>query len=196
METRPTPSASTPRQARHCKQRSHLRRRHGPWRRIERHGPLRGEQRHRQHWHGVYLRVHDIGGFGERLADYGGLSSPEEILILGSDIFVTNFGTGIVGEYTTSGGIVNASLITGLDGPDGIATDGTNLYITNALGDTVSEYTTSGALVNAALISGLDTPTGIAVVPTATPEPGGFGLVAVALAGLGFLRRKRAASRS
>jgi len=49
--------------------------------------------------------------------------------------------------------------------------------------------------VNAALISGLSGPEGIAVVPTATPEPGSFGLLAVALAGLGFLRRTRAASR-
>jgi hypothetical protein len=90
---------------------------------------------------------------------------------------------------------VNADLISGLDGPIGIATDGTNLYITNALGGTVSEYTTSGGLVSAALISGLSGPDGIAVVPTATPEPGSFGLLAAGLAGLGFLRQKRAASR-
>ena len=88
---------------------------------------------------------------------------------------------------------MNAALISGLDGPLGIATDATNLYITNALGGTVSEYTTSGVSVNAALISGLSGPTGIAVV--SSPEPGSFGLLAVGLAGLGFLRRKRAASR-
>ena len=62
-----------------------------------------------------------------------GLSSPEEILILGSDIFVTNFLAGTVGEYTSSGGTVNAALISGLDGGLGIATDGTNLYVTNPL---------------------------------------------------------------
>jgi hypothetical protein len=122
-----------------------------------------------------------------------GLGGPEEVLILGSDIFVTNFTTGTVGEYTTSGGTVNANLITGLDGPIGIATDGTNLYIANTLGGTVSEYTTAETLVNAALISGLSGPDGIAVVPTVTPEPGSFGLLAVGLVGLGITQRKRAA---
>ena len=123
-----------------------------------------------------------------------GLSGPEEILILGSNIFVTNFTTGTVGEYTTSGGTVNAALISGLDGADGIATDGTNLYITNALGGTVSEYTTSGVLVNAALISGLKRSRGHRRGPSqlsTVPDPGSFTLLALALVGLGFHARRQ-----
>jgi hypothetical protein len=138
----------------------------------------------------------DIGELAKSLADYG-LSGPEEVLILGSDIFVTNFTSGTVGEYTTGGGTVNAALISGLTDADAIATDGTNLYVTNGLDrGSVSEYTTSGVLVNAALISGLGTPDGIAVVTSAAPEPGGLGLLAVALAGLGIWRRKLAAART
>jgi hypothetical protein len=39
----------------------------------------------------------------------------------GGSIFVTNFSAGTIGEYTTSGATVNASLITGLSEPFGIA---------------------------------------------------------------------------
>ena len=79
------------------------------------------------------------------------------------DIFVTNNGGNTVGDYTTSGATVNASLITGLNGPTGIALSGSNLFVVNFNGNTVGEYTTSGATVNASLISGLNVPEGIAV---------------------------------
>ena len=36
-------------------------------------------------------------------------------------IFVTNGAAGTIGEYTTSGATVNASLVSGLNGPIGIA---------------------------------------------------------------------------
>jgi hypothetical protein len=39
-------------------------------------------------------------------------------------IFVTNTGNGTVGEYTTSGKTVNASLISGLSNPSAIAVSG------------------------------------------------------------------------
>jgi hypothetical protein len=88
----------------------------------------------------------------------------------GQDIFVSNSSTGTIGEYTTSGATVNASLISGLNAPAGIAVSGSNLFIANfasgitpADNGTVGEYTTSGATVNASLISGLNGPTGIAV---------------------------------
>ncbi len=93
----------------------------------------------------------------------GGLDDPYGIAVSGSDIFVTNEGSGTVGEYTTSGATVNASLITGLDGPTGIAVSGSDIFVSNFDGDTVGEYTTSGTTVNASLVTGLDEPFGIAV---------------------------------
>ena len=66
-------------------------------------------------------------------------------------IFVGNYSTGTIGEYTTSGATVNASLISGLSVPEGIAVSGSDLFVTTS--NTVSEYTISGATVNAALIS-------------------------------------------
>jgi hypothetical protein len=84
---------------------------------------------------------------------------------------VANWGDGIIGEYNTSGSVVNASLITGLYGPSAIAISGNNLFVANwntdgsnpnAVG-TVGEYTTSGASVNPSLITGLRTPSGIAI---------------------------------
>jgi hypothetical protein len=38
-----------------------------------------------------------------------------------AQIFVTNFGTGTIGAYTTSGATVDPVLISGLNGPQGIA---------------------------------------------------------------------------
>ena len=77
-------------------------------------------------------------------------------------IFVTNQVNGTIGEYTTSGATVNAS-ITGLSSPRGIAVSGENLFIANVNSGTIGEYTTSGATVNASLITGLSSPDGIAV---------------------------------
>ncbi len=63
-----------------------------------------------------------------------------------------------MGEYTTSGATVNASLITGLDEPEGISVSGSDIFVTNLGSNTVGEYTTSGATVNASLITGLEEP--------------------------------------
>jgi len=54
------------------------------------------------------------------------LNVPNGIAVSGSDLFVTNVGSGTpgsgtIGEYTTSGATVNASLISGLYIPEGIA---------------------------------------------------------------------------
>ncbi|HEX4085535.1 MAG TPA: PEP-CTERM sorting domain-containing protein, partial [Chthoniobacteraceae bacterium] len=46
---------------------------------------------------------------------------PTELAVSGNDLFVESKEGGTVGEYTTSGATVNASLITGLDAPQGIA---------------------------------------------------------------------------
>src|SRR5271166_5024179 len=71
-------------------------------------------------------------------------------------IFVTNENSGTIGEYTTTGAKVNASLISGLGDPEGIAVSGGNLFVANYGGTTrnVGEYTTTGATVNASLFSG------------------------------------------
>ncbi len=73
--------------------------------------------------------------------------------ISGSDIFVANSALGTVGEYTTSGATVNASLITGLTNLLDIDVKGSDLFVAN--NGVVSEYTTSGALVDASLITGI-----------------------------------------
>ena len=39
---------------------------------------------------------------------------PYGIAVSGSDLFVANYGSNTVGEYTTSGATVNASLVTGM----------------------------------------------------------------------------------
>ncbi len=84
----------------------------------------------------------------------------------GQVIYVSNINsngnTGTIGEYTTSGGTVNASLVSGLNGPDGIAVSGPNLFVASGgKNGTIGEYTTAGAVVNASLVSGLSYPGGL-----------------------------------
>ena len=76
------------------------------------------------------------------------------------DMFVTNADTGTiggtVGEYTTSGAVINAALITGLNYPTGLALDGNgDLFVVSKNDGLIGEYTTSGAVINASLITGL-----------------------------------------
>ena len=89
------------------------------------------------------------------------------IAVSSSDLFVANQATGVIGEYTTSGQAVNASLLTGLAGPSGIAISGSNLFETNFVGsssgNSIGEYTTSGAVVNASLVKNLSEPNAIVV---------------------------------
>ena len=124
----------------------------------------------------------------------------------GSDLFVSSlfpFEAGI-GEYTTSGATVNASLIShsGLGLPSGIAIYGNDLFVVNngtngsdfpELPASVAEYTTSGATVNADLIDGIDQPTGIAIV---TPEPSALLLLAIGAAALAAWRSRKHAPRA
>jgi len=75
---------------------------------------------------------------------------------------------GVVGEYTTSGGTVNASLIPGLtfSYPADLASDGSGeLFVAEGQSGMIGEFTTNGGTVNAALISGLTQPSAVAVVP-------------------------------
>jgi len=77
-------------------------------------------------------------------------------------IYVVNYASGSIGEYSLSGQTINSSFITGLSSPTGLAVSGGYLYVAQENG-TIRKYTTSGALVNASLISGLYGPWGIAI---------------------------------
>jgi hypothetical protein len=68
-----------------------------------------------------------------------------------SEIFVTNYGSNTIGEYTTSGATVNASLIS-VTSPEAIAVSGSDLFFVS--GDAVHEYTTSGTAVTSFNIGG------------------------------------------
>src|SRR5208283_4290032 len=90
------------------------------------------------------------------------------IAVSGSTLFVSNVydpaNDWEVGEYTITGAMVNASLLTtGTNRVLGMAVSGSNLLVANFDSDTIGEYTTSGATVNASLVTGLCSPVGIAV---------------------------------
>jgi hypothetical protein len=94
------------------------------------------------------------------------LDDPTALAVSGTTLYVESEGfdpgndDATIGEYTTSGGTVNASLLTGLDTPAGIAADGANLFVTDFQDGLVAEYDSSGATINADLISGFSTPYG------------------------------------
>ena len=69
------------------------------------------------------------------------------------DLFVASLGNGAVGEYTRSGSVVNASLISGLSAPWGIAVTGADLFVANSDNNTIGEYTITGTTVSTDLIS-------------------------------------------
>src|SRR4029450_8521259 len=81
-----------------------------------------------------------------------------------AQIFVTNFQTGTIGEYTTSGATVDPALVSGLSLPQGIAVSGGNLFVTSlnltSYTGRIGEYTTSGTTVNPTLITTLGGPWG------------------------------------
>jgi hypothetical protein len=80
---------------------------------------------------------------------FTGLVEPGGIAVSGSDLFVTNSNYGTIGEYTTSGGTVNASFIPLSGHAYGITASGSDLFFSES---GIQEYTTSGAVVNASLI--------------------------------------------
>ena len=109
------------------------------------------------------------------------MSGYMEVAVSGSYLFELGQ-NGTLGEYTTSGALVNASLITGL-GNDvySMVVDGSNLFLVHRSGGTVAEYTlgsTPGTVISAdtSFITGLYDPMGLAIEssptvgPTAVPE--------------------------
>jgi DNA-binding beta-propeller fold protein YncE len=116
------------------------------------------------------------------------------VAVSGQDLFVTNPLNGTIGEYTTSGAVVDATLISGLNSPTGIAVSGNKLFVLNDSDPTgyIGEYTTSGAVVNQTLVPGLAFAlVDLAVAPV--PEPATYVMVLLGLGVLGVaLRRRRA----
>jgi flagellar basal body rod protein FlgG len=108
-----------------------------------------------------------------------------DMAILGNDIFIPSNVNGTIGEYTLSGQVINATLITGLDAPEGLAITGNDLYVVND--NKVGEYTLSGQTINSSLITGLNGASYIDVVP----EPSTMALAGLGTVGLWFLRRRK-----
>src|SRR5258706_16374325 len=82
-------------------------------------------------------------------------------------IYVTNFGSNAIGEYTTSGSVVHSSLISGLNGPIALTLAGNELFVSNYNhgtdgGGAIGKYTILGATVKSSLGEGLSNPNGIA----------------------------------
>jgi hypothetical protein len=102
-----------------------------------------------------------------------------------AQIFVANGGAEYgedIGEYTTAGATVNASLVTGLSNPGGLAVSGGDIFVANTYPiGTIKEYTTAGVTVNASLITDLDYPWGVVV--ESVPEPSTVVLLAGTLGG-------------
>ena len=97
------------------------------------------------------------------------MSEPTGLAISGSDLFVSNYNTGTIGEYTTSGSPVAPNFITGVtpNGPDALTFLGGNLYVANygnggSGSGFVSEYSPLGVPIGNPLITGLNGPFGIA----------------------------------
>jgi len=80
-----------------------------------------------------------------------------------AQIFVPNYGNGNVGEYSTAGATINASLLTGLTEAATIAAAGTSLFIETDSNDNIGKYTTAGATVSASFVTGLSGPWGLVV---------------------------------
>ncbi len=90
---------------------------------------------------------------------------PLYIAVSGGDLFVSDEYAGTISEYTTSGNLVNASLVTGVYGT--IAASGGYLFVAkDGIGGTdtssIAEYTTTGTLIDPSLVAGLNSPLGIA----------------------------------
>lgn len=87
-------------------------------------------------------------------------SEPGSIALSGSNLYVAihNANPSYIGEYSASGGIENADLISGFRNlalSGGLAVSGSDLFVADYGTGVIGEYTTSGATVNASLVTGL-----------------------------------------
>ena len=96
-----------------------------------------------------------------------GVVHPISMAIGGNgNLYVLDFSNGKIGEYTTSGATVNASLAaTSLF--DGVAltvdSSSGNIFVANYSSNSVSEFSSTGTLLNTALINGLNHPYGLSI---------------------------------
>ena len=122
-----------------------------------------------------------------------GLNGPSGLAVSGSNLLVSNVGSGTVDEYSTTTGAANHNFttITGLSYPANLAVSGDDLFVSNQLGGTVGEYdATTEDAINPNFVTGLDQPTGLAVA--SVPEPSPWSMIAVGgVALLGIMLRKR-----
>jgi hypothetical protein len=84
-----------------------------------------------------------------------------------SEIFISNIseGSGRIASYSTSGALINASVVSGFSNSDiPFVLSGTSLFVSDYPQNAIRKYTTSGTLVDANFISGLpDHPGNLAV---------------------------------
>ena len=118
-----------------------------------------------------------------------GLNGAYGLTILGSNLYVINASTGIIGEYNaTTGTAINASLVTGIttSSARGLSSLNNSLYVVDTANNRISEYNaTTGALVNLSLVSSTGA-YNVAVVP----EPSTWGLIAAGAILFAGVRRR------
>jgi hypothetical protein len=112
------------------------------------------------------------------------------LAVSGTDLFVSSYAGGTVGEYTIAGAIVNASLVTGLpDGTSGLTISGTTIYVADGSG--VAMYNVSTGTLIGTITAGLEQANSVAVIP----EPSTWALLATGSVGLViFALRRRSQS--
>lgn len=85
-----------------------------------------------------------------------GLSGARGVALFGSNLFVGNSTSGIVGKYTTAGGTVNAGFLTGFQtfGQLLVTVSDTNLFVLDVKAGTVGSYdAATGTAINASLLT-------------------------------------------
>jgi DNA-binding beta-propeller fold protein YncE len=116
------------------------------------------------------------------------------VAVSGNRLFVSDSSNNTIGEYTTSGAVVNTFLVTGLsDGTTDLAVAGDKLYFLNRSHGTLGVYDLDTTALNRSLVTGLGS--GLYGFAVAIPEPstGAAILGLLALAGVMLHRRRRAA---
>jgi hypothetical protein len=112
-----------------------------------------------------------------------GVNVPLGIVTYGNEILVSNIGSnaagsGFVSAYSTSGTLLNASLITGLSTPEDMIVQGNSLYVTNGGANEVSQYALSNGGATATLTKANFIATGSKTDPIAVAFTGSNFLVA------------------